>query len=333
MMTFTRYRLTLLVALIAVLGVRLIGADDGLARAKELYLSADYEQALSILNGLPANASAGSPTEVSEYRVFCLLALQRTADAQKSIEEIVRANPFYQPSEELVSPRIRSVFHEVRQGLLPSIVQQTYTDAKNAFDHKDPAAGALFDRVLKLLDDPDVKELPSFSDLRTISAGFRDLTKAMDAAKPAPLAPAKPPTPAAPAAVAAAAGAPAQAASPASVSPASVSPAAPPRPAVVPRSDAPAANVVPPVAVFQPMPQWGPRAGSAESHQLYTGTLEITIDEQGRVIAATIPKSIQPQYDLDLIKSAKTWRFQPATVDGMPSRYIKVMEIQLKPVN
>src|SRR4051812_207937 len=118
-MTFTRSRLTLPVALVAfaLLGARLLGADDGLARAKELYLSADYEQALSVLDGLTSNSSVSDPTEIAEYRVFCLLALQRTADAQQSIEDIVRANPFYQPSEELVSPRIRSVFHEVRQGV------------------------------------------------------------------------------------------------------------------------------------------------------------------------------------------------------------------------
>ena len=49
---------------------------------------------------------------------------------------MVNADPFYQLSQ--VSPRVRTMFKDVRQSLLPTIAQQAYADAKAAFDRKDP---------------------------------------------------------------------------------------------------------------------------------------------------------------------------------------------------
>ena len=277
-------------------------SDEGLARAKELYQSAAYEDALAVLDGLKSAPSPSDATEVAEYRLFCLVALDRSADARKAIESIVTSNPFYQPSGAQVSPRIQTVFRDVRRALLPSIVQVSYADAKAFFDRKDPEAATRFDRLLKLLDDPDISGLPAYTDLRTIATGFRDLSRAVSAAPP--------PVTAVPAAAPAVA-------------------AAPPAPASEPVPDP---ITTPPVALSQPLPPWVPSrtAGSTISRE-FSGTLAVTIDDHGDVTAATILKSIHPLYDPELIKAARTWKFKPATRNGVPTSALKTIEIRLRP--
>ncbi len=75
------------------------------------------------------------------------------------------------------------MFRDVRRQSLPKIVLERYALAKAAFERKDPRAGQQFDGVLALLDDPDIQAAPALTDLRTIVAAFRDLTKAVEAAQ------------------------------------------------------------------------------------------------------------------------------------------------------
>src|SRR5215468_9812156 len=124
--------ITLLAATWLVLPALAAAEDQTLARAKELYLSASYEDALAILDSLPSQPSQDG-LQAAEYRVFCLLALNRRAEAQKAIEALVAAHPSYRPSEADASPRILSVFLEVRQRVMTSTVQAAYADAKAAF--------------------------------------------------------------------------------------------------------------------------------------------------------------------------------------------------------
>ncbi len=42
------------------------------------------------------------------------------------------------------------------------------------------------------------------------------------------------------------------------------------------------------------------------------GILEVTIDEQGRVINATIRVSLHPIYDAQILVAAREWRYSPA---------------------
>lgn len=179
--------------------VRPVGliASDELNRAKELYRSASYDEALSVLDSLPA-AETSEAIEVHEYRVFCLVALDRKDDARKAMGTLVTTNPTYAMSEAVASPRVRTMFSEVRRSLLPAIVQRAYTEAKASFDKKDPQAFAQFDRVLTLLKDPDIASSPGLSDLATVAAGFRDLSKALAPAPPPPVERAAAPPPAAP---------------------------------------------------------------------------------------------------------------------------------------
>jgi hypothetical protein len=46
-------------------------------------------------------------------------------------------DPTYQPSEAEASPRVRSVFTEVRQRLLPEIATARYAAAKATYDRKE----------------------------------------------------------------------------------------------------------------------------------------------------------------------------------------------------
>ena len=160
-------------------------AQDTLARAKDLYNTAAYDEALLVLNRLRQTASSTESTEIAGYQAFCLLALGRTLDARQAIAALVKSDPLYRLSESSSSPRTRAVFDEIRRELLPTIVQQTYDQAKAAYDRKEPdVAVREFDRVLALLDEPGLSGLPNMEDLRRLATGFRDLSKA--AATPPP---------------------------------------------------------------------------------------------------------------------------------------------------
>jgi protein TonB len=282
-------------------------SDDRLTRAKDLYLSAAYEDALTLLDGMTSDGVSPEGTEAAEYRVFCLLALQRSADAHKAIEAVVAADPFYVPSEGQASPRIRTIFREVRQGLLPVIVQRSYSEAKTAFDRKDPQTLAMFERLLTLLDDPDLKDMAVFTDLRMVATGFRDLSRAMASPRQEPAAETR---------------ADSQASSLSTGAAMQAINSNVPSPV-----DAP---LVPPVVVFQQLPRWTPARVQDRARE-FNGTLEIMIDEEGKVVAATISKSIHPIYDQELLRAARTWKFKPATKGGKPTRYLKVIDIQLRP--
>ena len=153
-------------------------ASEELNHAKELYRSAAYDEALGVLDRI-MTADTVDAIEVNEYRVFCLVALDRQDDARKAMAPLITANPSYAMSETDAAPRVRTMFTEVRRTLLPAVVQRAYADAKASFDRKDPKALAQFDRVLVLLKDPDVAGNPGLADLATVATGFRDLSRAV----------------------------------------------------------------------------------------------------------------------------------------------------------
>jgi len=278
--------------LVSVVSSVAVLADDPLARAKELYESAAYEEALAVLDELQGQTTNVNATEVAQYRAFCLFALERPDEARKAVETLVNTDPFYQLSDLQTSPRIRNVFQEIRRTLLPKIVQRSYEDAKASFDRKDPQAASQFDDVVRLLDDPDMFGAAGLADLRVVAAGFRDLSKAM-----APAAPAS----------------------------ASATPAAGPETA---RPGGPPV-VVPPVVVSQALPSW--TAPVAVRRVEYNGTVEVAIDEQGKVAGVTLSRSVHPLYDPELLRAARNWTYKPATKDGTPIAFVKVVDVQLRP--
>lgn len=278
--------------------------DDLLGRAKDLYRSAAYDEALGVLDSIAATTPLVDSVEVNEYRVFCLVALDRKDEARNAISALVSANPSYQLSEAQASPRVRAAFKEVRQSLLPSLVQHAYADAKAAFDRKDPDAATEFDRVLTLLHDPDLASSPEFADLAVVAAAFRDLSTARETAA---------------AQTQAALALPAREnENVAGGSAARGKPAEPP----VYRDGEP--NLTPAVAISQTMPP-----AHLPERRLWTGAIEILIDETGKVLSAQMATPVQAIYDKQLIQAAFTWKYRPALKDGVPARYSKIINVRV----
>jgi TonB family protein len=301
-----------LVALVILLPASHLRAQDPLARAKDLYLSAAYDEALVVLEQLKSQPAPTAGTEVEQYRVFCLLALERSDEARKAIADIVTADPFYRPSDTQTSPRIRTVFDETRKALLPGLVQRTYAEAKASFEKKDPKAISQFELVLALLDDPDLKSASQLADMRTVVNGFRDLSKAM-AAVPPPAAPKPIETPA-----------PAPAAEREATQAATVVDPSPDRAPDV------SLGFTPPVVISQPIPRWTP-PNTVDRRSGFKGLIEVTIDEHGNVTSERLQQSVHPLYDDKLLAMARTWKYKPAMRNGVPTKSLKVVEIQLQP--
>jgi TonB family protein len=283
-------------------------AQEGLSRAKTLYSSASYEEALQVLTSMNGSTPPNEQREVNAYQVFCLLALGRNDEAKRSIESLVKLDPLYHPTEDQVSPRLRGFFEDARRPLLPAIVKDSYTKAKDAFERKEMATAASeFDLVISLID--EVGPAAGSADMRTLAAGFRDLAKAAIPPPPPPPPPAPEPKP-----LAAVPDGPAKPATP-----------APDQNRIYTPDDA---DVLRPVAVQRSMPTWVP-ANSFEAKQSFRGTLELLIDERGRVASATMTKSVRPGYDAELLKATANWTFKPATRRGVAVKYIYRMEVQV----
>ena len=316
-------RCSSILATIIVLAVSTVAAasDESLARAKELYRSAAYDEALVALDRIAVESTGATKVEANEYRLFCLIALDRKSDARVAIESMVNADPFYQLSTDQASPRVRAMFREIRQSLLPAIVQREYNSAKTAFDKQDGDAIEQFDRVLKLLEDPLIAPTPALNDLRLVASGFRDLSRARApkvefAAATAPVVAQMQATPVTPPSGAAA---PANTPSPARSGP-----------AVYREGDA---DVVAPVTVRQVLPQWVVPQGTRPGAWQPEAVLEVTINESGDVVSAILRKPFHPSYDPQLVKAAMAWKYEPARREGVPVRYIKLVAIRLGTTN
>lgn len=222
-------------------------------------------------------------------------------------------NPLYRVSDGEAPPRMRAAFAEARKRLLPKVTEQLYASAKVSFDRREFAlAAAQFGDLLTFLDDADARATPSLNEFRTLASGFKDLSVAAQAVaaksepdrEPPPVAP--PPAPAAMVAVRTAASSPT---------------AGPAKPA--------AGVLQPPVILKQQMPLWiGQREILPRGNR---GMLRVIIDEQGNVDDARIVQSVHAIYDALLLSATRTWKYEPATLDGKPVRYMKMIEVVLKP--
>src|SRR5256712_1665164 len=152
--------------------------------------------------------------------------------------------------------------------------------------------------------DPDVvaaANQPPLSDLRTLAIGFNEL--AVKASAPLPSAPPLPaPTP--------------------------VEAPPPPRPVVPQIYAAEDSRVTPPVTINQTLPLYPTRPVPTGQ-----GVLEVVIDESGTVESAAIRSSVNSLYDRLALAATKTWRYRPATVNGVPVKFRKSILISLSPKN
>jgi hypothetical protein len=274
-------------------------AQDHMARVKELYESAAFEEALAELetSGLAAGEEALA-IEPAEYRILCLLALQRSERAQLEIERLILRYPMYRPDPSLVSPTVRTTFEAVRRRLLPGIVENHYVAAMRSLDEKHYSAALLrFDLVLSLLDDGG--DDPRLSKLRSSASGFRDLASAAASQADATL--------------------PSKRSGPPALSAASV---------LDTIYGSRAREVLPPIPAKQTLPPV-PRDRSLSTAT--SGLFEIVIDESGRVESAIVRRSIDPQYDALLLQEARTWRYQPARRYGTAVKFRKLIEVYSAP--
>lgn len=273
---------------------------DPLGSARDLYASARYDEALAVLDDLhpAADTPATERRSIEQYRSLCLLALGRGQEAETAIAQVITADPAYVPTDAEASPRVRAAFSEVRHRLLPDIAKTRYTEAKATFDRKDyQAAADAFRSVMNLLDDPDMNG--ALPDLKVLAKGFLDLSVAATAPPPPPPQP-KPELP--------------------------PLPAPKPKPSVNKIYGGDDQDVAPPTVVRQDVPRL-PTIVTSQARG--RGVLEVVIDEKGRVTSAAVRESVHPIYDNILLNAARDWKYQPATLDGQPVKYRKLIQINV----
>lgn len=291
------------------------GTDD-LAAARASYAAGNYEDALSRLPVSPAGPTAG---EVDEYRALCLLALGRTNEAQRSLDDLVAHQPTFKMSEADISPRLVTMFRDTRKRLLPNAARDLYAKAKDAFDqHEYAAAAGQFTELLTLLDDEDLAAAaPALADMKTLAQGFATLSQAEAAAAAKSTSAAQPVAPTPP-----------HVDPPPPVAPSTAPPSAPPPadPKIYTEDDP---GIQPPTTLSMVYPTWHPPNQSANRD--FHGVLRIVIDLTGHVESATLVVPVTPSYDPLLIAAAKTWTFKPALLNGVAVKYQKQIAVSLSP--
>jgi len=279
-----------------------VTAQDLLSNAKDQYAAAAYEDALATLTRVE-QASPDVARQVEQYRVFCLFALGRTAEAETSAEAFMRSQPLARLDD--ASPRIEAMFLAVRKRLLPSLIRAEYRTARSALDEKNfPKGEPHLIQTRKML--AAAQEAGAWdeglADLSVLVDGFIELGRR---AAPAPAE--APPQPAAPVAT--------------------------PREADSrPRAEAPVAvaiyttgdeGVVPPVVIDQTLPSLPSALRGIMRLARPTGLLDVLVDETGTVQASEIRQSTHPSYDALLLNASRGWKYRPATKDGTPVRFRK----------
>ena len=294
MITAGRLTLASLVVLSLAADVR---AQDSLVTARDLYATAQYAEALVVLERLPDEGSSNEERlSIDLYRTLCLLAVGRRDDADRIMEQIVMRDPTYRPGDDL-PPRTRIAFADARRRVLPSIVQQQYAEAKTIFERKEfESAAAAFKLVIDAINDPDLgpaAKQPPLSDLATLATGFHDLS--VKAIPPPPPPPAPAPEP------------------PVNVPPQIYS--------------GEEGGVRLPITVAQNLPRFPgivPATG-------IKGIVEVIIDENGLVQSATMIVPVTAAYDKLVLNATNRWQFNPALVQGKPVKFRKRVQINIAP--
>ena len=286
------------------LAVSTRAADNPLDSAIALYMAAAYEDALAALNHLPPDADAD---QADKYRALCLVGLNRSQEAVETIERLVTRRPLLKVDES-DSPKLVLMYRAAQARVIPDAAKTLYATAKEHFEAGDSAAAAAeFRQVVTMV--AEVKQSDgSLADLKMLAEGFGNLADqqlaargAAGTAKVANLG-----------AVAAGTGLEVTTAR------------------VVPRIfDITDRDVAPPVVITQTIPRWEPRQNI--ERRKYSGSLEVIVDEDGRVTAAALSVPIYPSYDQLLLEAAKSWRYKPARKDNQPVKYRRAVAVVLTP--
>ena len=152
-------------------------SSNDLAAARALYASASYEEALGAISTID---NGGNTAEIEEVRALCFLALGQVEDAEQALERIVRRQPLHHIKEADVTPRLVTMFQQVRRRVLPAATRDLYARAKADFDGKSyAAASSQLKTLLALVGDPDLAaQAPAMADLKMLGEGFLKLAEA-----------------------------------------------------------------------------------------------------------------------------------------------------------
>jgi hypothetical protein len=282
-------RTSLLVAVLTIAGSRAAFPQDSVQHIRDLYSAAAYEDVLSTVD------SSGAPPEMSQYRVFSLVALGRPADAEKAVEDVLAAHPRFHPDSE-ASPRILDLFGKVRRRMLPDLLKTSYGSAKAALDRKDREAAIKgFEDIVAAADDPDLKDDKLVAELRLLAAGFLELSRAVPVAAPAP-------------------------------APAPVATVEDPETAPL-KASGPIAT--PPVPIHEVLPAWNPPTGFAQRE--FRGAIRVAINAEGKVESSSIVTPIYPTYDVLVLRASQSWTYQPGRSKGAAVPSERVVQVVLKP--
>ena len=295
------------------------GAQDQLNAAKDLYASAAYEDALSALAQIDeATAAPLVARQVDEYRAFCLFALGRTSEAETVAEALIRRHPLGGLETADTSPRIERLFSDVRTRLLPSLIRERFRTARAEIDRKTFAAAEaplveahqMIAEAQRLAINDD-----AVNDLSVLVDGFLQLIHSAAEQRPTRVDATNGSS--ATASTAAATNSPAIR----SAEPRAASETA----AVHPRLYTLADRVSPPVVIEQQLPAMPPALRTIARSMKKTGMLDIIIDESGHVVDATMRQSLHSSYDAVVVRNAGRWKYEPATIDGVPVRFVKTI--------
>jgi hypothetical protein len=310
-------RATVIVGLVLLAAQPALRGQDSLNAAKDLYASAAFEEALSILSRLDGGA-ANAPDidrQIDEYRAFCLYALGRTAEAESILESIIRKEPMTRLDAADASPRIETMFTNVRKRLLPSLIRERFQAVRGALNKNDfgSAEPHLAEARLMITEAENlgVKD-EGLADLGVLVDGFLQMIRST--AEERRTSPARTASPPADAAVV----------------------AAPPQPQPLPAPAEPGdepiysvadEGVSPPVALNQHVPSMTQAMLQITRSLRTSGILEIVIDENGAVVDTIVRRSLTPSFDTLLVRAAHYWKYRPAMKDGVPVRYVKTLVI------
>src|SRR5206468_13087105 len=82
------------------------------------------------------------------------------------------------------------------------------------------------------------------------------------------------------------------------------------------------ANIIPPLAINQALPSF-----RGVSPVQRVGRIEVIIDENGIVESAVMNVSVTAAYDKLAIAAARNWPYTPASVNGIPVKFRKLVQI------
>lgn len=293
------------IALVCFAAPSIVFADDSLNAVRSLYAAGAYDDALRMLNRVSTTDSPTDRRLVDEYRAYCLLALGHTEDAERAIEALLTADPSYQSSNADAPESVRTAFSDVQKRMLPVVAHRKVAEAQDAFNGKEYALAA--ERLNQALDAfADSGRVTPATELRR--AELSALVVGFCEAAAQAIASARPPEQAN------------AVAQPVSAYEEIDSPLTQHR--IFGAADV---DVKRPVAVRLWLPLFAGKLGSVTQ-----AIIEVVVDETGAVESATMRVRTNTAYDQLTIDAAREWKFRPATRDGLPVKYLKVFQINLK---